>query len=101
MSETISQEEVRHIAMLSRLKLSDDEVRALARELTAILDYVNQLREVDIEGVEPTAHAVAVDNVFRADEVRPSLDPDTALANAPDRESSFFKVPKVLDRDTV
>ena len=101
MSETITQKEVRHIAMLSRLKLSDDEVRALARELTAILDYVNQLKEVDIEGVEPTAHAVAVNNVFRADEVRPSFDPDTALANAPDRESSFFKVPKVLDRDTV
>ena len=100
MPEAITQDEVRHIATLSRLKLSDDEIRAHARELAAIIGYVNQLKEVDVEGVEPTAHAVHIRNVFREDVVRPSLDPDQALANAPQRDSSFFKVPKVLDQDT-
>lgn len=101
MSETISQEQVRHIAMLARLKLTDDEVASFSQELSAILDYVNQLEEVNVENVDPTAHVVNINNVFRDDVVRPSFDPDTALANAPNREESFFKVPKVLDQDTI
>jgi len=101
MSETITQDQVRHIAMLARLKLTDEEVASFSGQLSAILDYISQLEEVNVEGVEPTAHAVALRNVFRDDVVRPSFDPDTALANAPDREESSFKVPKVLDQDTV
>ncbi len=101
MTHAITQDEVRHIAHLGRLKLTDAEVAEFTDELAAILDYINQLKEVDVEGVEPTAHAVAMHNAFRADEVRPSLSPETAVANAPQRHETFFKVPKVLDQDTV
>ncbi len=101
MAETINEDTVRHIATLSRLKLSDEEVQEFTEELTAILSYINQLEEVDVTNVEPTAHAIAVSNVLRADEIKPSLAQEKALANAPAREGSFFKVPKVLDQDTV
>lgn len=101
MAQTVPIDEVRHIAQLARLKLSDAEIERFAQELGEILGYVDQLREVDVDGVEPTAHAVGSDNVFRDDEVRPSPGVDDALANAPDSEKPFFKVPKVLDQDTV
>ena len=100
MSKSITQQEVRHVATLARLRLTDDEVQTFARELAGILDYVNQLKEVDVEGTEPTAHVVALRSVFRTDEAQPSLEPETALSNAPQREASFFKVPKVLEQDT-
>jgi aspartyl-tRNA(Asn)/glutamyl-tRNA(Gln) amidotransferase subunit C len=100
MSE-ISPDDVRHIAMLSRLKLKDEEIESFTHELAAILGYMDQLMELDVEGVEPTAHAVTVQNVFREDVVRPSFEPDQALSNAPQRENSYFRVPKVLDQDTV
>jgi aspartyl-tRNA(Asn)/glutamyl-tRNA(Gln) amidotransferase subunit C len=99
-AEIISPDEVLHIAALARLKLTDDEVASFAQELSNILDYINQLREVSVEGVEPTAHAVNIQNVLRHDEARPPLDPEAALANAPERQQSFFKVPKVLDQET-
>ncbi|HNO77844.1 MAG TPA: Asp-tRNA(Asn)/Glu-tRNA(Gln) amidotransferase subunit GatC [Phycisphaerae bacterium] len=101
MSKPLTESEVRHIAMLGRLQLSDDEIAMMTEELSAIVGYVDQLSEVDVEGVEPTAHAVNVQNVFRDDVVRDSIGPDKALANAPQREDSFFRVPKVLDQDTV
>ena len=98
MARTISEEEVRHIALLGRLNLSDDEVALFARELAAVLDYVEQLKEVDVEGVEPTAHVAPVENVFRNDEVKPSIGAEASLANAPQQDRSMFKVPKVLDQ---
>jgi aspartyl-tRNA(Asn)/glutamyl-tRNA(Gln) amidotransferase subunit C len=101
MSEAITESEVRHIATLARLKLTDSEVAEFAHQLASILDYVSQLEEVNVEGVEPTAHAVDVSNVFRADQVAPSFDAETAVANAPQRHETYFKVPKVLDQDTV
>jgi aspartyl-tRNA(Asn)/glutamyl-tRNA(Gln) amidotransferase subunit C len=101
MSNPLTESEVRHIAMLSRLQLSDEEVAMMTEELSAIVGYVDQLSEVDVEGVIPTAHAVDVQNVFRDDTVRESIGSDKALANAPERDGSFFKVPKVLDQDTV
>ena len=101
MSKPLTESEVRHIAMLGRLQLSDEEIAAMTEELSAIVGYVDQLSEVDVEGVKPTAHAVNVQNVFRDDVVRDSIGPDKALANAPQREDSFFRVPKVLDQDTV
>ena len=97
MAGAITSEQVRHIALLGRLKLTDAEVERFTLELGAILGYIEQLTEVDVEGVEPTAHAVAVQNVFRGDEVRPSIGAEVAVSCAPQRQDTFFKVPKVLD----
>ena len=71
----------------------------LTGELSAILEYVEQLNQVDTTDVEPTAHPLHLRNVFRDDEPRPSIGPAAALANAPKSEQTFFRVPKVLDRD--
>jgi aspartyl-tRNA(Asn)/glutamyl-tRNA(Gln) amidotransferase subunit C len=101
MATAISEALVRHIATLSRLKLTDDEVQSFAQELGAILEYVEQLKAVDVAEVDPTAHAVTVQNVLREDEPAPCLPVDAALAAAPQREGSFFRVPKVLEQDTV
>ncbi len=98
--QKVSEQEVRHIAMLSRLKPSDEEVRLFSEQLSSILTYVEQLSEVDTADVPPTAHAVPVSNVFRPDEPHRSLRPDEALANAPQRDGPFFAVPKVLEQDS-
>ena len=100
MGHKIDEAQVRHISHLSRLNPTDDEVRLFSEQLSAILEYVEQLSEVDTADVPPTAHALPVKNVFRSDEPHRSLDPDQALANAPRREGSFFAVPKVLDQDS-
>ena len=100
MARKIDEAQVRHISHLSRLNPTDDEVRLFSEQLSAILEYVEQLNEVETADVPPTAHALPVKNVFRTDEPRPGLAPDQALANAPHREGSFFVVPKVLDQDS-
>ncbi len=89
----ISRDEVEHVARLARLALSDEELERLGGQLNAILDAVGKVSELDLEGVEPTAHPLDVVNVWREDEPRASLDADEALANAPDREGTFFRVP--------
>jgi aspartyl-tRNA(Asn)/glutamyl-tRNA(Gln) amidotransferase subunit C len=94
---SLSPDEVRWVAHLARLELSDAELATMTRQLSAILDYVKQLQQVDTEGVEPLAHALEVHNVFRADEPAPSLPVDAALANAPDRRGDFYGVPAVLE----
>lgn len=95
MSEDIN---VDHIARLARLELSDHEKIAFRKEIPEILDYVRQLQEVDVEGVEPTAHAADIVNVMRADEIGPSQDLDATMKNAPAvAEGELFKVAKVLD----
>src|SRR5437867_10190692 len=81
----LTADQVRWVAHLARLELSDDEVRELAPQLSAILNYVNQLQQVNTVGVEPLAHPLDLHNVFRADEPAPSLPVEAALANAPDR----------------
>jgi aspartyl-tRNA(Asn)/glutamyl-tRNA(Gln) amidotransferase subunit C len=98
----LSAEEVRWVAHLARLELTDAELETMTRQLGAIVAYVDQLKQVDTEGVEPLAHALDVSNVFRDDEPRPSLPPAEALANAPDRRTDakgdlFYGVPAVLD----
>ncbi len=100
MSHKIDENLVRHIAMLSRLKPTDEEVRLFAEQLSAIITYVDQLGEVDTTDVQPTAHALPVSNVFRADTPHVSLTPDEALAIAPQRDGHFFALPKVLDQDS-
>ena len=96
MSEKLTQEQVRHVAKLARLNISEDEVRLFTEQLSDILEYVAQLQKLDTENIEPLAHALPVHNVLREDIVKPSLSNDEALANAPQRDGEFFAVPKVL-----
>ena len=96
---SLSKAEVEHVARLARLELSEAEKEEFTGQLNEILHFVEQLNQLDTKAVEPTAHAIPVANVFRQDEVKPSLDPELALANAPDRVDNFFKVPKVLEED--
>jgi aspartyl-tRNA(Asn)/glutamyl-tRNA(Gln) amidotransferase subunit C len=93
----ISRDEVLHVARLSRLHLTDEEVERMRQQLDAILAYIDKLRELDVEGVEPTAHAVPLVNVMRDDALQPSLSQDQALANAPDRAEEFFRVPRIIE----
>jgi aspartyl-tRNA(Asn)/glutamyl-tRNA(Gln) amidotransferase subunit C len=94
---SISPEDVRWVASLARLELSAADVATMTQQLSAILDYVDQLKQAPTDDVEPLAHPVAVVNVFRPDEPAPSLPVDAALSNAPDRQGDFFGVPAVLD----
>jgi aspartyl-tRNA(Asn)/glutamyl-tRNA(Gln) amidotransferase subunit C len=89
--------DVRYTAQLARLNLSDAEIEKFQAQLGQVLDYVEKLRKVDVSGVEPTAHAFPVHNVFRKDEVRASLPPSAALANAPRSANGLFIVPKVIE----
>jgi aspartyl-tRNA(Asn)/glutamyl-tRNA(Gln) amidotransferase subunit C len=96
-SEPLSPQQVRKVAHLSRLKLTDDQVAKFTRQLGDVLQYVEQLNSVDTTGVEPMAHAVEVHNVFRDDEQQPSLPRERALANAPRADGRFFLVPQILE----
>ena len=93
----ITREEVQHVARLARLELTDDELERMRVELDAILAYIDKLRALDVEGVEPTSHAVPLVNVMRDDDVRPSLPLDEMLANAPDRDGDQFRVPRIIE----
>ena len=97
MSDSLTPDQARAIAQLARLELSDDELAHLAPQLGAIVGYVALLREVDTKGVEPLAHALPVQNVFREDEVADSLPREQALANAPKSRDGCFAVPAVLE----
>jgi aspartyl-tRNA(Asn)/glutamyl-tRNA(Gln) amidotransferase subunit C len=89
--------DVRKVASLARLSLSDDELVASGKKLTTILDYVKLLDEVDTTDVAPMTHPVPAENVFREDQMRPSLPREAALANAPKSDGQFFVVPKILE----
>ncbi len=89
----ISPEEVRHVARLARLTLTDNEVARFGEQLSAILEAVSKVSEVDLSDVPPTAHPLDLVNVWAEDEPRPSLPVEEALANAPDRDNGFFRVP--------
>jgi aspartyl-tRNA(Asn)/glutamyl-tRNA(Gln) amidotransferase subunit C len=89
----ITRDEVLHVARLARLELSDEEVERFTEQLSAILEAVAKVSELDLSDVEPTAHPLDLVNVWAEDEPRPSLSIDEALANAPDRHDGFFKVP--------
>ncbi len=97
MSEPLSVETVRKVAQLSRLHVEQPEAERYARQLGEILGYVNLLNEVNTDDVEPMAHAAELTNVLRADDPRPSLDRDAALANAPHSDGRYFLVPPILE----
>jgi aspartyl-tRNA(Asn)/glutamyl-tRNA(Gln) amidotransferase subunit C len=92
----LTRQEVEKVSLLGRLLLQPDELDRMTSQLGQIVGYVEQLGELDTENVEPMAHAVKMQNVFRADEVRPSLDRAAALANAPQQDSECYLVPAVL-----
>ncbi len=99
---SLSADQVRWVAHLARLDLNEAELETMTRQLGSILDYVDQLKQLDTDQVEPLARALPVHNVFREDEPAPSLSIDDALANAPDRRKDgrgqhFYAVPAVLD----
>ncbi len=94
---SLTPDQVRQIARLARLELTEGELAVLAPQLDAIVEYVAQLRQAPTEGVEPLAHALPVENVFRDDDPGPSLTVDEALANAPARRGPFYAVPAVLE----
>jgi aspartyl-tRNA(Asn)/glutamyl-tRNA(Gln) amidotransferase subunit C len=89
----IEREHVLHVARLARLRLSDDEIERMTGELSSILDHIEKISELDLDDVEPTSHVVALENVLRADEPRPSLPRERALAEAPDTDGTGFRVP--------
>ena len=89
----IEREQVLHVAKLARLRLSDEEVERMVGELSGILDHVDRIGNLDLEGVEPTSHVVALENVLRADEPRPSLPRGVALAPAPEPQDGAFRAP--------
>jgi aspartyl-tRNA(Asn)/glutamyl-tRNA(Gln) amidotransferase subunit C len=97
MDKKIDEQLVRKVAKLARLELSDAEVEEFAGQLSAILDYVARMNELNTEGVEPLAHCLPISNVFREDVVKESLGTEKTLANAPQRDGPFFKVPKILE----
>mgnify|MGYP003353109562 FL=1 len=88
---------IKYVAHLARLKLTPEEEQKLGAQLGNILGYIEKLKEVDVSGVEPTAHAFPLVNVFRADEPRPGLSTEDALRNAPKQSGGMFVVPKVVE----
>ncbi len=98
-TERISREDVAHVAHLARLELSDDELETYTEQLGAILDHAQDVAALDTSGVPPTAHPLPLENVLRADVVRPSLDRDEVLAQAPAAEGAFFRVPRILGEE--
>ena len=96
MSVKITEDDVRHVAKLSRLHVSDEEVHHFTDQLGAILGYIDKLSELDVDAVEPMAHPMELANVFREDAEKAGMATDAALANAPGKAESFFTVPKVL-----
>jgi aspartyl-tRNA(Asn)/glutamyl-tRNA(Gln) amidotransferase subunit C len=97
MNHNIDRQQVEKVAHLSRLDLTEQELELFSGQLSAIVEYIQKLDELKTDNVEPLAHCLPVHNVFRADIVKPSLNTEKALENAPDRVDDFFKVPQILD----
>jgi len=89
--------DVKYVAHLARLALSPEEEQQFGAQLGSVLEYIEKLKEVDVSGVEPTAHAFPLVNVTRPDEVRPSMSHEDALRNAPAQANGLFIVPKIVE----
>lgn len=97
MTNRLDREMVLRVARLSRLRLAESEIADYQQKLSSILEYVEQLKEVSTDDVEPMAHAVELNNVFREDKVVPSLSRNLALSNAPKTDGLYFLVPQIID----
>jgi aspartyl-tRNA(Asn)/glutamyl-tRNA(Gln) amidotransferase subunit C len=89
----IDRDQVLHVAKLARLRLTEDEIPRMARELSSVLDHIEKISELDLEGVVPTSHVIELENVFRADEPRDSWPRERMLEGAPDTAQQGFRVP--------
>ena len=92
----ITSEEVRRVARLARLDIDETAIEKISGQIGDILAYMDTLKQVDTEGLPPTTHAIALTNALREDQPQASLEPEAALANAPDREEAYFLVPKII-----
>ena len=93
----LTSEQVEHVALLGRIKLTDEERELFTTQLNSILAYFEQLQQLDTAGVPPMSHAVPVSDVFREDEPAPALPTEEALQNAPERDRDCFRVPRVIE----
>jgi aspartyl-tRNA(Asn)/glutamyl-tRNA(Gln) amidotransferase subunit C len=100
MAKKIDQAQVRKVAKLARLDLTEAEIAEFTGQLIAILDYMEKMNRLDTENVRPLAHCLPISNCFREDVVKESLGTEKTLANAPQRDGDFFKVPKILDESS-
>lgn len=93
----ITREDLKNVAVLSRLAIAEDKADGYIAQMDAILSYMDNLSEINTDAVKPTTYALPMENVFRKDVVKPSLDRELALSNAPLKEGGYFKVPRVLE----
>ena len=93
----VTEQDIKTVASLSRLKIRPEETAEVIEQLDKFLTYVENLKAIDTTNIEPTTYALPMQNVFRADEVKPSLERELALSNAPLAEDGYFKVPRVLE----
>ena len=93
---SVSEKDVKHVALLARLELSDEEIKNYTKQFDKILCWMKKLDELNVDGVEPTAHVFPIENVFREDEVKDSLPVEKVFKNAPDKKDSFFRVPRIV-----
>jgi aspartyl-tRNA(Asn)/glutamyl-tRNA(Gln) amidotransferase subunit C len=89
--------DIEHLALLARLNLTEEEKKLFSKQVNGIIDYVKKLNELDTAGIEPTAHVLPIKNVFREDGITASLPGEAALQNAPEKEGSFYRVPKIIE----
>lgn len=93
----VTREDLKNVAVLSRLAIAEDKADGYIAQMDAILSYMDNLSEINTDAVKPTTYALRMENVFRKDVVKPSLDRELALSNAPLKEGGYFKVPRVLE----
>ncbi len=96
---SLTREDVEHVAWLARLALTEEEITLFQEQLSAILEYAHVLEQIDLSDIPPTATVLSMRNVMREDEVRPSLQRDMVLANAPDTHEGYFRVQAILSED--
>lgn len=94
---SVSKEDVKHIANLSKLNLTEEELEKYTTELSDIVNFANELSNIDVDGIKPTAHILDIKNVFRKDEMKPSYDREEILKNAPSKDAGCVSVPKVVE----
>lgn len=93
----ITKDDVKHIARLSRLYVTDEEMETFSNQLSSIIEYVEQLNSLNTSDIEPTSHIIPLKNVMRSDIIEPSLPAENALKNAPDAAGAFYRVPKIIE----